>query len=63
MKITAVALKLGQTSSFISPTSPKTQKREKRGKGSESEGKKTIGTVFSFYSVDFRVFERQKNQC
>ena len=33
--------------------SRKSQKREKRGKGSESERKKRLATVFSFYSVDF----------
>ena len=55
MKITAVALKRGQTSSFISPTSPKnTEKREEREKEREREKEKTIATVFSFCSVDFR---------
>ena len=31
----------------------KSQKTDKRGKGSESERKKRLATVFSFYSVDF----------
>ena len=63
MKITAVLLKLGQTRVRISPMSPKiAEKREKRERERERE-KKRLATVFSFYSVDFGVFERQKTSA
>ena len=65
MKITEVLLKLGQTRVIISPMSPKiTEKRKKREREREREReKKRLATVFSFYSLDFGNFNRQKTSA
>ena len=56
--------KTGPNKLIYQPDEPEKHRKERReGKGARAREKKTIATVFSFYSVDFRVFERQKNQC
>ena len=54
---------LGQTRVIVGPINPENHRKERKERRELEREKKRLATVFSFYSVDFGVFERQKTSA